>query len=114
MRKSKPVSIDKWRKKYRNLEPKRERAEKVAVSSIPLIEYLYRDETGQINRRVKVWKRPQTEQAIAEWMADYFAAVERGYLPEGFRVAPVPYCARVTLPNGKLVAEWQGPREKTG
>lgn len=85
-------------------------------SSVPAgnvqIDYMYRDQASEVKHRVREWKRPQTTEAIAEWMDDYFERVGRGYCPEGFTVAPAPFCARVTN-SGKVVAEWKHKQEKT-
>lgn len=70
------------------------------------IKYMWRDEAGEVHHRERPWNRPQTEDAIADWMQDYFDRVASGYVPEGFTVAPMPHCARVTV--GTLVkAEWK-------
>ncbi len=70
------------------------------------IEYLWRDESGKVERRVRDWKRAMTFEAIEEWMENYYGLVAAGYLPEGFAVAPMPFCARVTL-GGTVKAEWK-------
>lgn len=69
------------------------------------VEYLFRDEDGAVQRRRKNWTRPRNDEAVQEWVEDYVGRVADGYIPEGFTVAPVPFCARV-LYRGAVVAEW--------
>lgn len=84
----------------------------VSFTDKPRIEYMWR-EGGEVKRRIREWARPATTSAIAEWVEDYLGRVERGYLPDGFAAAPIPFCARVTL-GARVLAEWKALREKAG
>jgi hypothetical protein len=81
------------------------------VPNEAMIDYMYRDPAGAVKHRSRKWSRPQTVEAIAKWMTDYFDRVASGYIPDGFEVAPIPFCARVTI-GARVVAEWS--REPQG
>jgi hypothetical protein len=72
----------------------------------PRMDYMWRDESGEVKHRTREWTRPQTVEAIADWMEDYLDRLSGGYMPEGFTVAPVPFCARITL-RGRVLAQWK-------
>lgn len=71
----------------------------------PQIEYMWRDEAGTVLRRIRKWDKPQTEDAIADWMQDYFDKVAEGYIPADHETPPIPFCARVTV-GARIRAEW--------
>lgn len=70
------------------------------------VEVIYRNLAGATQRKILNWRnRPATEEALSEWMGDYFYALDHGYNPPGYERPPLPHCARV-FHNGRVLAEW--------
>jgi hypothetical protein len=74
----------------------------------PVVEILYRDHNQQIARKYVFWKQEPTSELLEDWIIDYLDDVSDGYLPEGFSVAPWPFCARI-YKRGNVLAEWSMP-----
>jgi hypothetical protein len=80
----------------------------VQIQFKPEVELIWLHTDARTYRKRMPWKRPETNQAVAEWIGEYLGRLEAGYAPEGFVEPPRPHCARVW--RGKtLVAEWQRP-----
>lgn len=73
---------------------------------IAQVEILWRDPAGSVRKKVMPWRKPQTNQHLAEWIEEYLSLIEEGYKPNGFEQAPRPHCARV-IQLGRVVAEWR-------
>lgn len=74
----------------------------------PTIEIIWR-ESDLVQRKCLSWaNRPQTTEAIEEYVHEYLSMVFEGYKPEGHKNPPVPYCCRIHH-NGAVVAEWIEP-----
>lgn len=71
----------------------------------PTIRYVYRDENGHVQTRIREWFRAATVAAINDWMADYYDRIRDGYKPEGFAVPPEPFQARI-IHGARVLAEW--------
>ncbi len=71
----------------------------------PQVQILWHDPQGFCKVKFLPWRHPCTDEALSEWIDDYFDMLKSGYCPEGFSVPPVPHCARV-LYRGRVLAEW--------
>ena len=78
------------------------------TSEKPSVTLIWVAPSGEVCRSVREWKRPCTDAALADWMADYEARVAAGYMPEGFDEPPMPHCARVEMLH-RVLAEWNRP-----
>ena len=75
------------------------------TSEKPSVTLIWVAPSGEVRRSVREWKRPCTDAALEDWMADYAERVRAGYRPEGFDEPPMPHCARVEIRH-RLMAEW--------
>jgi len=78
------------------------------MPSDSIVEILWRDDAGTHSKKIP-WRRPKTNEALAEWIADYFDRLTDGYAPLGHDTPPLPHCCRV-IHAGKVVAEWISKR----
>jgi hypothetical protein len=89
--------------------PRRKRALRLDQSARlevkPKVQVLWHDPSGFCKVKFLPWRRPATNESLAEWIQDYFDMIEHGYRPAGFEDPPLPHCARV-LYLGKVLAEW--------
>lgn len=76
------------------------------MSDLPQLTLLWRDEAFLIHRKSLPWRRPCTEEAVAEYLQDYFDLIDDGYKPTGFELAPRPHAARVHF-RGTVLVEWK-------
>lgn len=78
---------------------------RVTVAHKPHLELIWRNPAGRIQRKLMLWRRATTSEALSEYMDDYLALLDDGYRPKDFNYTPIPHCARV-YQSGRVLAEW--------
>lgn len=80
----------------------------------PTVTLIWRDTSGKTHAKDLPWRRPRTEQDLADYVEEYFDLLDNGYRPKGFDKPPFPHCARVTV-AGRVAAEWYSrPKQRAG
>ena len=69
------------------------------------LQVIWRDLSGQPHHKNLKWHGPATQEALQDYMDNYFEMLGHGYLPKGFDVPPSPHCARI-FQHHHLLAEW--------
>lgn len=73
-----------------------------------MVDIIYRDSKETIQHKYVFWHHEPNEDALEDWILDYYDQISEGYLPEGFTKAPRPFAARI-YKRGNLLAEWIKP-----
>ena len=81
--------------------------------SQPRVELIWRDESGAVHHHRKPWARATvSDEALRDWILEYFEKVQDGYRPAGFTDPPMPHCARITI-GVRVAAEWISSKART-
>ena len=69
------------------------------------LQVIWRDLSGQPHHKNLSWHGPATQDALEDYVGNYFEMVAYGYRPTGFDAPPIPHCARI-FDGPKFIAEW--------
>lgn len=78
---------------------------KSSTASGLVVVLLWKDPSGNTNRKARPWLQEPSNEILREWIEDYLDRLSRGYQPPGFRYKPIPHAARV-MRGSVVLAEW--------